>query len=55
MGYDAIAARRTRLMAATLDVPEDRLHVIAPDVGGGFGPKVVFYPEEVLVPFAARP
>jgi carbon-monoxide dehydrogenase large subunit len=43
-----------RLMAATLDVPEDRLHVIAPDVGGGFGPKVVFYPEEVLVPFAAR-
>jgi carbon-monoxide dehydrogenase large subunit len=43
-----------RLMAAILAVPEDELHVIAPDVGGGFGPKVVFYPEEVLIPFAAR-
>ncbi len=42
-----------RLMATILDVPEDALHVIAPDVGGGFGPKVVFYPEEVLIPFAA--
>ena len=43
-----------RLMAAILDMSEDQLRVIAPDVGGGFGPKVVFYPEEVLVPFAAR-
>ena len=33
----------------------DRLHVVAPDVGGGFGTKVIqFYPEEVLVPWAAR-
>ena len=45
-------ARRT--IAMTLGVPEDSLRVIAPDVGGGFGPKVVFYPEEVIVPFAAR-
>src|SRR2546430_11769283 len=31
-----------------------RSRVIAPDVGGGFGPKIMmFYPEEVLVPYAA--
>ena len=31
------------------------MHVVAPDVGGGFGVKVMqFYPEEVLVPCAAR-
>jgi CO/xanthine dehydrogenase Mo-binding subunit len=33
----------------------DRVHVVAPDVGGGFGLKVIqFYPEEVLVPWASR-
>jgi aerobic carbon-monoxide dehydrogenase large subunit len=33
----------------------ERVHVVAPDVGGGFGVKVIqFYPEEVLVPLAAR-
>jgi len=33
----------------------ERVHVVAPDVGGGFGVKVIqFYPEEVLVPWAAR-
>ena len=33
----------------------DRVDVVAPDVGGGFGVKVIqFYPEEVLVPLAAR-
>lgn len=31
-----------------------QLRVIAPDVGGGFGPKIMmFYPEEVLVPWLA--
>ena len=33
---------------------EDQVRVIAPDVGGGFGPKKVFYPEELVVPAAAR-
>ena len=27
--------------------------MIAPDIGGGFGPKVFVYPEEILVPFLA--
>ncbi|MBI3089534.1 MAG: xanthine dehydrogenase family protein molybdopterin-binding subunit [Candidatus Tectomicrobia bacterium] len=41
------------VLAALLNLPEHRIHVIAPDVGGGFGPKGVIYPEEFLVPFAA--
>jgi CO/xanthine dehydrogenase Mo-binding subunit len=41
-------------LAAKLDVPVDRVEVIAPDVGGGFGVKIVHpWPEEVLVPWAA--
>ena len=32
---------------------EDELRVIAPDVGGGFGPKFVFYAEEAVVAIAA--
>jgi len=42
-----------RLLAAHLDWDESRIRVIAPDVGGGFGPKAVFYPEEVVIPLAA--
>jgi carbon-monoxide dehydrogenase large subunit len=34
-------------------VHENRLRVIAPDVGGGFGPKAVFHPEELAIPAAA--
>ena len=35
-------------------LPEDAVHVIPPFVGGGFGPKIMmFYPEEVLVPWLA--
>ncbi|HUJ65545.1 MAG TPA: xanthine dehydrogenase family protein molybdopterin-binding subunit [Acidimicrobiales bacterium] len=33
---------------------EDRVRVIAPDVGGGFGAKVGLYPEEYLLPWLAR-
>lgn len=32
---------------------ENRVRVMTPDVGGGFGPKVVFYPEDVAVSLAA--
>jgi len=31
----------------------ESLRMIAPDVGGGFGPKAIFYPEEAAVPAAA--
>jgi CO/xanthine dehydrogenase Mo-binding subunit len=42
-------------LAAKLDLPLDKVEVIAPDVGGGFGVKIMHpWPEEVLVPWAAR-
>ncbi len=41
-------------IAAKLSLPVDRVEVITPDVGGGFGVKIVHpWPEEVLVPWAA--
>ncbi len=41
-------------MAAMLGLSERQVRVIAPFIGGGFGPKIMmFYPEEVLVPWVA--
>ncbi len=41
-------------LAAIFHLPEHKVNVIAPDVGGGFGTKIIlFYPEEILTPFAA--
>lgn len=45
---------RVVLSAFLLGIPEHKLRLIAPDVGGGFGSKIPTYPEEVLVPWAAR-
>jgi carbon-monoxide dehydrogenase large subunit len=42
------------LGAFTLGIPEHKLRVISPDVGGGFGSKIFHYPEEVIVPWVAR-
>jgi aerobic carbon-monoxide dehydrogenase large subunit len=43
------------LMAAfVLGMPEHKLRVISPDVGGGFGSKIFVYPEEVVVTWASR-
>jgi carbon-monoxide dehydrogenase large subunit len=36
-----------------LGIPGDRIRVVAPDVGGGFGVKSMVYPEELLVPTLA--
>jgi CO/xanthine dehydrogenase Mo-binding subunit len=42
-------------LALLFGLDPDQAHVVAPDVGGGFGVKVMqFYPEEVLIPWAAR-
>jgi carbon-monoxide dehydrogenase large subunit len=32
-----------------LDIEERRIRVVAPDVGGGFGPKARLYPEEIIL------
>ncbi|NVI91861.1 aerobic carbon-monoxide dehydrogenase large subunit [Actinomadura sp. BRA 177] len=42
-------------IAARLGLPNGKVEVVAPDVGGGFGVKIVHpWPEEILVPWAAR-
>jgi carbon-monoxide dehydrogenase large subunit len=41
-------------LAGMLGLSERQVHVIAPFIGGGFGPKIMmFYQEEVLIPWAA--
>src|SRR5207245_7523988 len=41
-------------LAVLFGLPESNVEVIAPDVGGGFGPKIMlFYPDELLVPYAS--
>ncbi len=41
-------------LAAMLGLLQSQVNVIAPFVGGGFGPKIMmFYPEELLLPWAA--
>jgi len=42
------------MLAMTLSVPEHKVRVIAPDVGGGFGGKLQVTPEEILTFLAAR-
>ena len=41
-------------LAGQLEMSEDRIRVIAPDVGGGFGVKITQYPEELLAAWASR-
>ncbi|MFY0407689.1 xanthine dehydrogenase family protein molybdopterin-binding subunit [Solicola sp. PLA-1-18] len=42
------------MLAMTLGIPEGKVRVIAPDVGGGFGGKLQVTPEEVVTLLAAR-
>ena len=41
-------------LSGVLGMPQADIRVIAPDVGGGFGAKCEFYPEEVLAVVASR-
>lgn len=41
------------ILAEVLRLGEHQIRVVAPDVGGAFGPKAVLHPEEVTVPAAA--
>ena len=45
---------RLLIGAFVLQIPEHKLRVIAPDVGGGFGTKGSIYPEQALVLWAAQ-
>jgi carbon-monoxide dehydrogenase large subunit len=45
---------RLLMGAFVLGIPEHKLRVVAPDVGGGFGSKIYHYAEEAFCTFAAR-
>jgi aerobic carbon-monoxide dehydrogenase large subunit len=42
------------VVATVLDIAAERVRVVIPDTGGGFGPKGAVYPEEIIVAAAAR-
>jgi carbon-monoxide dehydrogenase large subunit len=64
--WDAAAGRLTvsgaakvpffnrRILAKQMDLPETAIAMVENDVGGGFGARGEFYPEDFLIPFAAR-
>src|SRR5262249_51346284 len=43
-----------RTLAGQLGLPEGAIEIVENDVGGGFGARGEFYPEDFLIPFAAR-
>jgi carbon-monoxide dehydrogenase large subunit len=43
-----------RTLAKEMGLPESAVEVVENDVGGGFGARGEFYPEDFLIPFAAR-
>jgi aerobic carbon-monoxide dehydrogenase large subunit len=45
---------RLLMGAFVLGIPEHKLRVVAPDVGGGFGTKIFHYQEEAFCTFAAK-
>jgi aerobic carbon-monoxide dehydrogenase large subunit len=42
------------VLSGVIGLPEDKLRVVAPDVGGGFGTKLQVYPEEALMLVLAK-
>jgi carbon-monoxide dehydrogenase large subunit len=42
------------LLSMVTGIPEHKVRVIAPDIGGGFGSKLYLYPEEVIVATLAK-
>ena len=42
------------LLSLDTGIPEHKIRVVAPDVGGGFGSKIAHYPEDSMVIFASQ-
>jgi carbon-monoxide dehydrogenase large subunit len=53
-GAAKVAFHNRRILATQLGLAEDAITMIEADVGGGFGVRGEFYPEDFLIPFAAR-
>ena len=45
---------RDQIAEKVLQVGKDQVHVVTPDVGGGFGMKIFLYSEQILVLYAAK-
>ena len=53
-GMTKVVFHNRRILAKQMGLPEDAITMIEADVGGGFGVRGEFYPEDFLIPFAAR-
>jgi aerobic carbon-monoxide dehydrogenase large subunit len=53
-GAAKVPFNNRRILAKMLTLPEASVRLIECDVGGGFGARGEFYPEDFLIPFAAR-
>ena len=52
-GMTKVAHFNRAVLSSLLEMPEHRIHFVEPDVGGGFGIRGEFYPEDYLIPYAA--
>ncbi|MDX6610764.1 MAG: aerobic carbon-monoxide dehydrogenase large subunit, partial [Solirubrobacterales bacterium] len=53
-GMTKVVFHNRRMLAQMMDLPEGAIRMVENDVGGGFGARGEFYPEDFLIPFAAR-
>jgi carbon-monoxide dehydrogenase large subunit len=53
-GAAKVAFVNRRILAKQMGLPESAIRLVENDVGGGFGARGEFYPEDFLIPFAAR-
>jgi carbon-monoxide dehydrogenase large subunit len=53
-GATKVVFHNRRILAKQLGLAEDAIEMVENDVGGGFGVRGEFYPEDFLIPFAAR-
>ncbi|MEE9161618.1 MAG: xanthine dehydrogenase family protein molybdopterin-binding subunit [Candidatus Neomarinimicrobiota bacterium] len=53
-GPTKVVHNNRSFLAELLGLPESSIHFIEPDVGGGFGARGEFYPEDFVIPFLAK-
>jgi carbon-monoxide dehydrogenase large subunit len=53
-GAAKVAFANRRVLSKLIGLPEQSIRMVENDVGGGFGVRGEFYPEDFLIPFASR-